>query len=168
MNQEMEDVQVEFRKGKGTRDQIANIHWIIEKATELQKNLRFIDYTKAFWLWITTNSGKFLKRWEYQILPASWETCMQVKNQQNQPWNDKLIQIGNGVHEGCILSPCLFYFHAEYIMGNAGLNESQAGIKISGRSISSLRYADDNYSNGRKQRGTKEPLDEGERGEWKN
>ena len=82
MNQEIEDVQVGFRKGKGTRDQIANIHWIIEKARELQKNVCFIDYTKAFWLWITTNSGKFLKRWEYQTLPASWETCMQVKNQQ--------------------------------------------------------------------------------------
>ena len=82
MNQEIEDVQVGFRKGKGTRDQIANIHWIIEKARELQKNVCFIDYTKAFWLWITTNSGKFLKRWEYQTTwLASWGICMQVKKQ---------------------------------------------------------------------------------------
>ena len=71
-------------KGKGTREKIANICWIIKKAKELQKNiyLCFIDYTKAF-VWITTNCGKFLKRWKYQTtLPVSWETCMQVKKQQ--------------------------------------------------------------------------------------
>ena len=73
VNQELPDVQIEFRKGRGTRDQIANIHWIIEKAREFQKNIYFcfIDYTKAF-MWITTNCRKFLKRWEYQtILPVS-------------------------------------------------------------------------------------------------
>ena len=77
-------VQIGFRKGRGTRDQIANIHWIIEKVREFQKNIYFcfIDYDEAFG-WITTNCGKFLKRWEYQTtLPASWEICMQVKKQQ--------------------------------------------------------------------------------------
>ena len=81
MNHELPDVQAGFRKGRGTRDQISNIHWMIEKAKEFQKNICFIDYAKAF-LWITANCGKFFKRWEYQTtLPASWEICMQVKNQ---------------------------------------------------------------------------------------
>ena len=85
MNQELTDVQAVFRKGRGTRDQIANICGIIEKAREFQKNIyfSFIDYAKAFNLWITTNCGKFWKRWEYQTTwPASWETCMQVRRQQ--------------------------------------------------------------------------------------
>ena len=84
MNHELPDVQPGFRKGRGTRDQIANIHWIIEKAREFQKNTYFcfIDYAKAF-VWITTNYGKFLKRWEYQTpWPASWEIWMQIKKQQ--------------------------------------------------------------------------------------
>ena len=84
MNWELPDVQAGFRKGRGTRDQIANIHWIIEKAREFQKNIYFcfIDYAKGF-VWITINPGKFLKRWEYQTTwPASWEICMQVKKQE--------------------------------------------------------------------------------------
>ena len=81
---ELPDVQAGFRKGRGTRDQIANSHWIIKKAREFQKNIYFcfIDYAKVF-VWITTNCGKFLKRWEYQTTwPASWEMCMQVRKQQ--------------------------------------------------------------------------------------
>ena len=74
-------------------------------------------------------------------------------------------QIGKGVGQGCVLSPCLFNLHAEYLMQNAGLNEVQAGITIAGRNINNLRYADDINLYGREQRGTKEPLDEGERGE---
>ena len=71
VNRELADVQAGFRKGRGIRDQIANICWIIEKAREFQKNICFIDYAKAF-VWITTNCGKFFKRWEYQtILSAS-------------------------------------------------------------------------------------------------
>ena len=84
MNCELPDVQAEFRKGRGTRDQIANIRWIIKKAREFHQNIYFCftDYAKAF-VWITTNCGKFLKRWEYQTtLPASWEIYMQVKKQQ--------------------------------------------------------------------------------------
>ena len=84
MNWEIPDIQAGFRKGRGTRDQIANIHLIIEKAREFQKSIYFCftDYAKAF-DWITTNYRKFWKRWEYQTTwPASWETCMQVRKQQ--------------------------------------------------------------------------------------
>ena len=87
VNQEIPDVQAGFRKGRGTRDRIANISWIIEKARELKKNiyLCIIDDANAFG-WITTNCGQFLKKWEYQTtLPASWENCMQVKKQQSEP-----------------------------------------------------------------------------------
>ena len=91
MNRELPGVQSGFRKGRGTRDQIANICWIIEKAREFQKNFWnyfwiyfcFIDYTKPLTVWITTNRGKFLKRWDYHTTwPASGEICMQVKKQQ--------------------------------------------------------------------------------------
>ena len=85
VNCELPDLQSGFRKGRGTRDQIANIRWIMEKAREIQKNIYFcfIDYAKAFDLWTTTNCRKFFKRWEYQTTwPASWEICMQVRKQQ--------------------------------------------------------------------------------------
>ena len=84
VNRELPDVQAGFRKGRGTRHQIANICWIVEKAREFQENIYFcfIEYAKAF-VWITTNYGKFFKRWEYQTTwPVSWETCMQVRKQQ--------------------------------------------------------------------------------------
>ena len=85
VNQALPDIQAGFRKGRGTRDQIESVCWTIEKAREFQRNIYFcfIDYAKAFDCWITTNCGKFLKKWEYQTtLPASWEICMQVKKQQ--------------------------------------------------------------------------------------
>ena len=75
--------------------------------------------------------------------------------------------IKKGVWQGCLLSPCLFNLYSEHIMRNARLNESQAGIKIGRRNIINFRYADDTHSNGRKWRGTKEPLDEGEGAEWR-
>ena len=84
VNHELPDVQAGFRKGRGTRDQIANIRWIIKKAREFQKNIYFcfIDYAKTF-VWIITNCGKFFKIWEYLTTwPASWEICMQVRKQQ--------------------------------------------------------------------------------------
>ena len=111
MNWEFPDVQAGFRKIRETRDQTANIHWIMEKAREFLKNIYFcfIDYAKAF-VWITTNCGKFFKRWEYQTtLPVSWETCVQMKKQQLEldveQW---LVPNWEGICQGCILSPCLF------------------------------------------------------------
>ena len=85
VNRELPDVQAGFRKGRGTRDQIANIRWIMEKAGEFQKNIYFCftDYAKPLTVWITINCEKFWKRWEYQTTwSASWETCMQVRKQQ--------------------------------------------------------------------------------------
>ena len=85
VNRELPDIQAGFIKGRGTRDQIANILWIIEKAREFQKNIYFcfIDYAKAFIVWITIHCRKFWKKWEYKTTwPASWETCMQARKQQ--------------------------------------------------------------------------------------
>ena len=84
LNYELPDVQAGFRKGRGTRDQIANIRWIIGKAREFQKNIIcLLTMPKPLTVWNTTNCGKFWKRWEYQTTwPASWETCIQVKKQQ--------------------------------------------------------------------------------------
>ena len=123
---------------------------------------------KPLILWIKTNGGKFLKRWEYHsTLFASWENDMEVKKQQLEPdMENWLVQTGKGVHQGCMLSPCLFNFYAEYIMWNAGLDEAQAWIEIARRNIHNLRYADDTTLMAKKWRGTKEPL-ESARGEWK-
>ena len=95
MNRELPDVQAGFRKGRGSRDQIANIHWIIEKAKDSRKTSTSATLTmlKSLTVWLTTNCGKILKRWEYQTtLPASFETCMQVKKQQleldMEQWTD--------------------------------------------------------------------------------
>ena len=88
INQELTDVQAGFRKGRGSRDQIANIHWIIEKAKEFQENnyFCFIDYTKSFWLCGSQQVVENSSRWEYQTtLPVSWETCLQVKKPQLEP-----------------------------------------------------------------------------------
>ena len=92
MNHELPDVQAGFRKARGTRDQIANIRWIIKKEGEFQKNFSFIDSPKPSTVWITISCGKFWRRWEYQtILPASWEISMQVKKQQLERNKEKLV-----------------------------------------------------------------------------
>ena len=171
MNRELPDVQAGFKKGRGTRDQIANIHWIIKKAREFQKKKSIsalLTMPKPLTVWITINCGKFWKRWEYQtIWPASWETCTQVSKQQLELDID-WFQIGKGVHQDCILSPYLFNLYAEYIMRHAGLEEAQAGIKIAGRNINDLRYADDATLVAKsEEEWTKEPLDESESGELK-
>ena len=167
INWELSDVEPGFRKGRGTRNQIANIHGIIEKARKFHKNMyfSFIDYTQTFDCKITKNCRKFLKGWKYQTtLPASWETCMWVKKQQLElDW----LKIVKGVRQGCISSPCLFNLYAEYIMWNDSLGETQAWIKIARRNINNLRCADHTTLMGRKWRGTKKFLDESERGEWK-
>ena len=101
---------------------------------------------KPLTMWITINCGKFWKRWDYQTTwLASWEICMQVRKQTVRTGHGTTdwFQTGKGVCQGCLLSPCLFNLHAEYIMRNAGLHETQAGIKIAGRNIYNLRYAGD-------------------------
>ena len=144
VNRELLNVQAGFRTGKGTRDQIANIRWIIEKVREFQKNICFIDYAKALTVWITTNCGKFFKRWEYQTTwPASWETCRQVKKQQLEPDMEQWTGSKLGKEYIEAMSPCLFNLYAEYIMQNTRLDESHPGINIAGRNINNLRYADD-------------------------
>ena len=117
MTYELPDIQARFRKGRGTRDQITSICWIIEKAREFQKNIcfYFIDDAKAFDCVDQNRLWKILKEKEipdHQI--TSWEICMQLKKQQLEP--DMKQQIGKGVHQGYILSPCLFTFYAEYIL----------------------------------------------------
>ena len=142
MNREIPDVQAGFRKGRETRDQIANIHWIIKKARESQKNIYFcfIDYTKTF---DCTDHYKLWKIPQEMGIPdhltcflrnpyAGQETTVRTGHGTDR------FQIGKGVRQGCILSPCLFNLYAEYIMRNAGLDEAQARIKIAGRNINNL------------------------------
>ena len=147
MNRGFPDVQVGFRKGRGTRDQIANISWIIKKSREFQKNIYFCfaDYAKAFDCVDHNKLWKILK----EIIPDHM-TCLlrnlyagQESKVRTGHGTTGWFQIGKGVCQGCILSPCLFNLYAEYIMRNAGLEETQAGIKIAGRNINNLRYADD-------------------------
>ena len=148
VNHELPDVQARFRKGRGTRDQIANIHWIIEKAREVQKSIYFcfIDYAKAFDCVDHNKLWKILKEMGiphhltclFRNLYAGQEATVRTGHGTTD-W----FLIGKGVHQGCILSPCLFNFYAEFIMWNARLDEAQAGIKIAGRNINNLRYADD-------------------------
>ena len=128
MNRELPDVQAKFRKGRGTRDQIANIHWIIEKEKEFQKNIYFclIDYAKAF---DSVDHNKLWKIQEMEIpehltcllrnLYAGQEATVRTRNRRTD-----LVQIGEGVCQGCILSPCLFNLYAEYIMRNSRLEEA--------------------------------------------
>ena len=148
VNHELPDVQAGFKKGRRTRDQIANICWIIEKARVFQKNtyFYFIDYAKAFDCVDHNKLWKILKEMEIsdhltcllRNLYAGQEATVRTVHG-TMDW----LQIGKGVHQGCILSPCLFNLYAEYIIWNARLDEAQDGIKIAGRNINNLRYADD-------------------------
>ena len=147
MNCDLPDVQAGFRKGRGTRDQIANIHLIIKKTREFQKNIYcFIDYAKAFDCVDHNKLWKILKEmgipdhltWLLRNLYAGQEATVRTRHG-TRNW----FQIGRGVHQGCILSPCLFNLYAEYIMRNTGLDEAQTRIKTAGRNINNLSYADD-------------------------
>ena len=133
MNRELADVHAGFRKGRGTRDQIANICWIMEKGREFQKNIYFcfIDYDKAFDCVDHKKLWKILK----EMGMPDHLTCLlrnlyagQVATLRTGHGRTDWFQIGKGVHQARILSPCLFNFYAEYIMRNAGLEEAQAGI----------------------------------------
>ena len=148
MNHELPDVQAGFRKGRGTSNQISNIRWIIEKAREFQKNiyLCFIYYAKAFDYADRNKLWKILKEMGIpdhltcllRNLYAGQEATIRTGHGTTD-W----LQIGKGVHQGCILSCCLFNLYAEYILKNPGMVEAQAGIKIARRNINNLRYADD-------------------------
>ena len=148
MNRELPDVQAGFRKGRGTRDQIANIRWIIEKAREFRKNIYFcfIDYAKAF---DCVDHNKLWKILKEMGIPDHLTSLLrnlyagQEATVQSEHGTTDWFQIGEQVCQGCILSPCLFNLYAVYIMRNTGLDEAQAGIKIAGRNINNLRYLDD-------------------------
>ena len=167
MNWELPDVQARFRKARGTRGQITNMRWTMEKTRAFQKNIYFwfIDYAKDF---DCMNHKKLWKILKEMRIPDHF-TCL-LRNpyagqeatvgnlRETMDW----FKIGKGECQGCILSPCLFNLYTYYIVWNAELDESQAGIKISERNINKLRYAD-----GTTLMATKETLDVGERGEWK-
>ena len=148
VNRELPDVQAGFGKGRGTRDQIANICWIMEKAREFQKNIYFCytDYAKGFDCVDHNTLWKILK----EIGIPEHLTCLLRNLYAGQ---EATVRTGHGttdwfqmrkeVCQGCILSPSLFNVYAEYIMRNARLDEAQAGIKIARRNINNLRYAED-------------------------
>ena len=148
MNRELPDVQAGFRKCRGMREQTANIRWIIKKTTEFQKRNQFcfIHYAKAF-DWVDHS-----KLWEIlkKMGIPDYLTCLLRNPCAGQEASVKTghgttdwFQIGKGVHQGCILSPCLFNLYAQYIMRNPGLEEAQAGNKIARRIINNLRHTDD-------------------------
>ena len=148
MNREFPDVQAGFRKSRGTRNQIANIHWIIEKEREFQNNIYFcfIDYAKAFDCVDHNKLWKILKEMgiPYQLtcllrnLYSSQEATVRTGHE-TIDW----FQIGKEVRQGCILSPCFFNLYAEYIIWNARLDKVETVIKIAGRNMNNIRYADD-------------------------
>ena len=166
MNQELPYVQDGFRKGRGTRDQIANVCWIFEEARDFQKNIYFcfIDYTKAF---DCVDHNTLWKILQEMAIPDHL-TCLlrnlyadQEATVRTGHGTMESFQTGKGIRQVCMLSPCLFNLYAEYIMRNTGLDEAQAGSKIARRKINNLRYADDITLKAE----SKEPLDESERGE---
>ena len=145
---ELPDVQAGFRKGRGTRGQIANIHWIIEKAREFHKNIYFcfIGYAKAFDCVDHNNLWKTLQ----EMGVPDHKTCLlrnlyagQEATVRTGHGTTDWFQIEKGVHQGCMLLPCLCNLYTEYIMRNVRLVEAQAGIKIAERNINNLIYADD-------------------------
>ena len=148
VNHGLTDVQSGFRKGRGARDQIANIRWIIKKARGFKKSIYFcfIDYAKAF---VCVDHNKLWKILKEMGIPDHL-TCLlrnlyagQEATVRTGHGTTDWFEIGKGVHQGCILSPCLFNSYAKYTTRNTGLDEAQAAIKIAGRNINNLRSADD-------------------------
>ena len=149
MNQELPGMQPGFRKGRGTRDQIADSFWITEKSKGIPKTSTSTSLIvlKPLIVWITTNCGKILKRWGYLTKftyllrnPCAGQEAIVRTGHGTADW----FQIGKELHQGCTLSSCLFNLYAGYIIWNAGQDEAQAGIIIVGRNINNLRYPDDN------------------------
>ena len=148
MNHEHPDVQAGFRKGRGTRDQTANIRWIIDKAKEYQKKNLLLLY----WLCQSLDCVDHNKLWKIlkemgipdqlngllRNLYAGQERAIRTGHGKTD-W----FHIGKGVRQGCILSPCLLNLHADCIMWNARLDEAPAGMEIAGRNINNFRYSDD-------------------------
>ena len=161
--------KLDFKKAEEPEIKLPTSCWIIAKAREFEKNIYFcfIDYAKAF---DCVDHSKLWKILQEMGLPDHL-TCLlrnlyagQEATVRNRHGTTDWFQIGKGVHQGCTLSPCLFNFCAEYIRQNAKLDEAQAGIKIARRNINNLRYADDTTLMADREEGTKEPLDESERG----
>ena len=151
---DLPDVQAGFWKGRETRDQIANIHWITKKARELLKNtyLCFIDHAKVF---DCVDSNKLLKALKEMAIPDHLNCLLRnLYAGQEATVRTMCGATEKGVQRGCLLSPCLLNLYAEHLMKNAGLDELQAGIKIGGRNIHNLmcRWY---HAGGRKPRGTK-------------
>ena len=142
-------IQACLRNCRGTRDKIVNIHWIIEKAREFQKNIYFcfIDYAKAFDC-VDHNKLENSERdgnTRPPDMPIEKLLCRFLTEATVRTGHGTTdwFQTGKGGCQGCILSPCLFNLNAEYIMRNTGLEEAQAGLKTAGKNINNLRYADD-------------------------
>ena len=143
MNHKLPDVQTGFRKGRGTRDQTANIFGSSPKQESSRKTSTsaLLTMPKPLTMWITIELWKILKEMGVpDHLTCLYLTCLlrnlyagQEATVRTGHGTTDWFQIGKGVHQGCILSPCLFNLYAEYIMRNAGLEEAQAGIKISGK-----------------------------------
>ena len=148
VNQEIPDVQAGFRKGRGMKDPIANISWIIKKAREFQKNIYFCftNYANAF---DCVDHNKLWKILQEMGIPDHLICLLrnlcegQEATVSTKHGTTDWFQIRKGILQGCMLSPCLYNLHAECIMQNARLDEAQAGIKISSRNINNFRYADD-------------------------
>ena len=170
MNHEFPDVQAGFRKARGTRNQIANIHWIIKKSKRIpEKHLLML-----YWLHRNLGCVRHNKLWKIlqEMGISDHLTCLlrnlyacQKATVKTGHGKTDWFQIRIGVCQGCVLSPCLFKLYAEYIIWNAGLDEVQAGIKVAGRNINNLRYADDTTLMAESKE--LESLDESEREEWK-
>ena len=146
VNQVLSDVQARFWRSRGTRDQIANIRWVMEKTKEFQKNIYFIDYAKAF---DYVDHNKMWKILQEMGIPDHL-TCLlrnlytsQEATVRTSHRTTNCFQIRKGVRQGCISSPCLFNLYVKYIMRNTRLDEAQSGIKIAGRNFDNLSYADD-------------------------
>ena len=147
MNCELPNDQVGFRKARETRDQIANIHWLTKGAREFQKNIYFcfIDYAKTFDCVYHKKLENLERDGNTRTPDLTLRNLYAGQEATIRTGHGKIawFQIGNGVLQGCILSPCLYNVYAEYIMRNPGLDEAQAGIKITRRNGNNLKYEDD-------------------------